>query len=66
MAPEGHEALVLPELDLGSKQVNYHHKFGVPCHFCLIKFLPKCTAEAPEAPRTPFMHPVPAGSRVQS
>ena len=27
-------------------------KSGVPCNFCFIKFLPKCTAEAPETPCT--------------
>ena len=36
-------------------------KLGAPCNFCIIKFLPKCTVEAPEAPRTPFTHPVPKG-----
>ena len=36
-------------------------KSGAPCNFCFIKFLPKCTAEAPETPCTPFMHPVPGG-----
>ena len=34
-------------------------KAGAPCNFCLIKFLPKCKVEATEAPRTPFMHPIP-------
>ena len=33
----------------------------MPCNFCFIKFLPKRTVVAPEAPRTPFTHPVPGG-----
>ena len=45
MAPEGHGA----------------QKGDPPCNFCFIKFLPKRTVEAPEAPRTPFTHPVPGG-----
>ena len=36
-------------------------KLGVPYNFCLIKFSPKRTVEAAEAPHTPFTHPVPGG-----
>ena len=36
----------------------------MPCNFCFIKFSPKRTVEAPEAPRTPFTHPVPGGVGV--
>ena len=64
MVPEGHGAQVLPDLDLGPKKVTRSHKSGVPSNFCLIKFLPKHMAEAPEAPRTPFMHPVPSRSGI--
>ena len=31
------------------------------CNFGVIMFLPKHTAEAPETPCTPFMHPLPWG-----
>ena len=61
MSPEGHGAQVLPDPDLGPKKVTPPTKSGAPCNYCFIKFLPKCTAEAPEAPQTPFMHPVPRG-----
>ena len=64
LAPEGHGAKVLPDQDLGSKKMTNLTKLGVPCNFCSIKFSPKCTPEAPEAPCTPFMHPVPAGLGV--
>ena len=61
MAPEGQEAQVLPDPDLGPEKVTCPTKSGVPCNFCFIKFLPKRMVEAPEAPHTPFMHPVPRG-----
>ena len=61
MSPEGHGAQVLPDPDLGPKKVTHPTKSGAPGNFCFIKFLPKCTAEAPETPCTPFMHPVPGG-----
>ena len=61
MSPEGHGAQVLPDPDLGPKKVTNPTKSGAPCNFCFIKFLPKCMAEAPETPYTPFTHPVPGG-----
>ena len=60
MAPEGHGAQVLLDPDLGPKKVT-PPKSEVPCNFCFLKFLPKRTVEAPEAPRIPFTHPVPEG-----
>ena len=36
-------------------------KLGAPCNFCFIKFSPKHNVAAPEAPCTPFTHPVPGG-----
>ena len=57
MAPEGQGAQVLPDPDLGLKKVTLSTKSGVPCNFCFIKFLPKRTVEAPEAPHTPFSYP---------
>ena len=50
MALEGHGAQVLPDPDLGPEKVTRPIKSGVPSNYCLIKFLPKCMAEAPEAP----------------
>ena len=40
----------------------------MPYNFCFVKFSPKRTVEAPEAPRTPFPHPIPGGGgyRVES
>ena len=58
MAPEGHGAQVLPDPDFGWPTLT---KLEVPCDFCFMKFLPKCMADAPEVPWTPFMHPVPRG-----
>ena len=52
LAPEGHGAKVLPDQDLGSKKMTNLTKLEVPCNFCSIKFSPKCTPEAPEAPCT--------------
>ena len=56
MAPEGLGAQVLPDLDLGSN-------LGVPSNFCLIKFPPKCTAEAPEPHRVPLLGPLDPGGQ---
>ena len=64
MAPEGQGAQVLPDPDLGPKKVTRPIKSGVPCNFFFIKISPKRTVEAPEAPRTPFTHPVPGGVGV--
>ena len=59
MATEVQGAQVLPDPDLGPRKLTCLTKSGVPCNFCFIKFLPECTVEAPEAPHTPFTHPVP-------
>ena len=64
MAPEVQGAQVLPDPDLGPEKVTRPTKSGAPCNFCFIKFSPKRTVEAPEAPRTPFTHPVPRGVGV--
>ena len=61
MSPEGHGAQVLQIRIWGPKRWPTPTKSGAPCNFCFIKFLPKCTAEAPETPCTPFTHPVPGG-----
>ena len=56
MAPEGHGAQVFLDPDLGSEKVT---KSGVSNTLSLIKFSPKHTVEAIEAPWTPLLHPVP-------
>ena len=61
MAPEEHGAQGLPDPDLGPKRLPTPIKSGGLCNFCFIKFLPKFTVEAPEAPLTPFTYPVPRG-----
>ena len=64
MAPEGHGAQVLP--DLGSEKLTQSHKIRGALQLLFYKFSPKRTVEAPEAPHTPFMHPVPGvgGTRL--
>ena len=76
MAPEVHRAQVLPDLDMGSKEVTWGpgpSGFGArkgnppllnqgrPATFVLLKFSPKHMVEAPEAPQTHFTHPIPGG-----
>ena len=66
-APEEHQAQVLPDLDLGSTKVTHPTILGggVPKNFCVVKCLPKCTAEAPEPLWAPFLPPLDPGTRVE-
>ena len=66
MASEEHGAQVLPDPDLGPKRWPSPTKSGVPCHFCLVNFLPKHRVEAPEAPRSPLCTPYLGGGGTGS
>ena len=61
MAPEAHWAQVYPDLHLGSYKVTQP---GAPSNVCLIKFLQKCTPEAPEPHRAPILALLDPGVRV--
>ena len=53
-------AQVLPDPDLGPKKVT-----RIALQLLFDEVFDKSKAEAPEAPHTPFMHPVPGGYRVK-